>query len=412
MKKIISFLLILCLFGCTASNKQDETIQNKREYIKPLNKVNLFDELNDKTKSELLEVYGEDAPLNNILKMFGKDLTDISVNDYYGDVIDFANFKDKEVIIEISQKICEHCQKQIPLTEEILKNEDDIFIQYFAFGTNEEIDEFYGRSSYKMPKELIVIPENEELSKYITDLDVDSTPTFLFCKNGVINFACIGETSYAKYLKAKELAFKNPLSRDSFVTNDGIDIFSLTRDYDDVLNDLSSDSKDKFAIIDNSEELTVNVIGKNVEFNTLYETGDDDPLYTIDNYAKYVNKPLVVFYLANIHENLENDIMLINTFAAHHPDLNMFAILMDNKDLQTSIPYAECKTHLMIDVVSSNAEIPKQLIDNKVNTYPAALFIQDNIFTGGVNSIASSVTIENAYEYFLGDDSIALVDNN
>lgn len=409
MKKILKvFLVVLLLSACAPKNSKE--VQDK--YIKPINLVNFYEILNDNLKNRLTKVYGDSKVENNLFEMVGKELKDLVVIDYYDNPVYFRDFKQGKVIIEVVQNSCEHCKKQVPLTEEIMKRVNDItFVEYFAYGNVDQINEFYESTNSSIPKDVIIIPENKELSNFIFDLGVDSTPTFLFCENGIIKFAKIAELSYAQYSNAYDVSYVNTFTVDDLVTNDNTSVFLANRDYNDVLNDLSKASKDKLALIDKSEELTVNVIGQFVEFYSLYQE-EEGAIYKLDSYTQYINKPLVVFYLGNIHDNMEDDITLINSFVKNHPDLNVLTLLMDTKDVQTSKVYQEMDLELECDYVSSNAEIPKQFLDTKVNEYLAALFIQENTFTGGVSGIKDLDTIERAYEAFIGDDSIALIKNN
>ena len=411
MKKIIKVLLIvLTLTSCSQSTNNDKIVD---KYIKPVNLVNFYDNLNDGLKKRLNKVYGEDKVNNNLIEMVGKEICDLIVIDYYDNPVYFRDFKQGKVLIEIVQNSCEHCKKQLPLTEEILEKTKDItFVQYFAYGSKDQITDFYENAGMAIPKDLIIIPENKDISDFIFKLGVDATPTFLFCDNGIIKLAKKSELSYAQYINAFDVSYVNPFTIDDLVTNSGDSVFLGNRTTADVLNDLSIDSKDKLASIDKAEDLTLNVIGQFVELYSLYEEDEKGAIYKLDDFTKYVNKPLVVFYLGNIRNNMEKDILLINSFVKKHPDLNVLTLLMDTKDVQTSIEYQKMDLELESDYVSSNARVPKQLVDTKVNEYLACLFIQDNVFTGGVSGISDIDTLERAYETFIGEDSIALIVNN
>lgn len=408
MKKLISILLVLCLCACSSVK---EPIDKSKEYITPINEVSFYEELNDTLKAKLLNIYGDDSVTNNLFEVVGKSLADLCLKDINGKTVDFKDYQDKEIVLEIVQNTCEHCKKQVPLTETILANEDIIFIQYFAWGDKEEILEFYQDAKREIPSNLIVIPIDEEMNKYVTSLSIDATPTFLLCKDGTINFACVGDLSYSKYLNAKEVAYTNPLKKADFVNNEGTSVFDLYRGYDDVINDLSNSNKDKLAKVENLEDMTINSIGKPVNFFELYER-DVNPLYIIERYEKYINEPLVVFYIGYFKNNLEKDVYLVNDFAKKHTDLNILTVLMDTKDLSTSPLYKAANLSLLTDVVSSNSEIPVALLDTYVVTYPACIFIQDNIITGGLYSYESVEDLEYAYDIFIGEDSIALLNNN
>lgn len=410
MKKLVLlFLIMFMLTSCSSKTIDKDEVSDK--YIKPINQIDYYDYLNDSLKNKLKNVYEDQKVTNNLLELVDTKLPDINCLDYYDNPVYFRDLSNGKVVFEIVQYSCDHCLKQVPLTEEILKNSDITFVQYFAYGSKEQIDDFYDKADRDIPKDLLVIPENKELSNYFMDEGVDSTPTFLFYEDGNVRLAKIAELSYAQFINATKLAYESPFTSKDLVDNNGDDVRKLLRTYDDVLDDLSTESKDKLAKITNAEELTINVIGKYLEFYSLYEE-EAGAIYKLDTYTKYINKPLVVFYLGYINNNLEDDINLINAFKNNHKDLNVLTILMDTKDIQTSSVYQGIDLELNTDYVSSNSVIPKQLLDTKVNEYLAALFIQDNIFTGGVSGIKSVETIENAYNTFIGEESIALIKNN
>ena len=412
MKKLLTvFLVMLVLFGC--SSKEDNKEDRENKYIKPINVFNYYENLNDSLKDKLKTAYGDSDVDNNLIEMIGLELKDMTAVDYYGNPVYFRDLKQGKTIFEIVQYTCEHCKKQVPLTEQIMSKADDVtFVQFFAYGDIDQIDTFYDEAGQSIPKNVIVIPENKELSNYFMGIGVDATPTFLFYEDGVVKFCKVAELSYAQFLNAYNVSYINSFTKKDLTTNEGKSVFEGTRTYDDVLNDLSTASKDKLALIDNSEELTINNIGKFVEFYSLYEEDENGALYKLDSYTQYVNKPLVVFYLGNINDNMKGDILLINNFVDEHPDINVLTLLMDTKDVQTSETYQNMDIELKGDFVSSNAEIPKQFIDTKVGEYLAALFIQDNTFVGGVSGIKTLDTVNRAYDTFIGGDSIALVKNN
>lgn len=400
-------MLMLC--SCN-TRKAEEDINSK--YIKPIHLVNFYEILNDNLKKRLANVYGDEKVENNLLEMVGSELKEMTVTDFYDNPVYFRDLKQDKVVIEIVQNTCEHCKKQVPLTEKIMDEVDDItFVEYFAYGSKEQIKDFYEEAGASIPTNITIIPENKDVSSYFMGLGVDATPTFLFYDDGIVKFCKIAELSLAQYINAYDISYTNPFTVSDLTSNDGESVFLKQRTYNDVLNDLSASNKDKLALINNSEELTINVMGQFVEFYSLYEE-EEGAIYKLDTYTKYVNKPLVVFYLGNIHDNVENDILLINSFVDNHPDLNVLTLLMDTKDVSTSNVYQEMELELKSDYVSSNAEIPKQFLDTKVNEYLACLFIQDNTFTGGVSGVKDLDTLERAYSTFLGEGSIALKKNN
>lgn len=403
MKKVLTLLLsILLLTACSTSGSNFVV---EKEYVKPLTSSNLSDRLSD----ELSKVFKTKNKQDYILKDIGIDSPSLVLNDYYGQVVDFNKYKQGNLIIEVSAYWCTHCAQQTANNTKIIENSDVEIIQFFIDGDNDLIKEFYAKEEVEIPSDITVIAENAELQSYFVSTNIQMVPSFYFFKDGKLTYINVGLLTYEEYEAIKEYLFGDKaLTRDSLVDNMGKSIFENYMDYNDVLNELSSDSKDKLALIDNCEELTVSIIGKDVNFNKLYDE-EDGAIYKIDNFGKYLNDELVVFYLGNIHNNLESEIELINNFKAEHKDLNMLAILVDSKDISTSDAYKELDKKLNIDVISSNAEIPQVFVDTLINEYPACVFIQDNKLTGGFYNLESLEKMNRALETFVGENSIALV---
>ena len=117
-------------------------IDKKDEYITPINEVSFYDVINDELKQKLLDIHGENSTANNMFEVLEEDLTDLKLNDINGNTIDFNSLKDKEFILEIVQNTCEHCKKQVPLTETILKNEDVIILKnHGVIATGKTVEE-------------------------------------------------------------------------------------------------------------------------------------------------------------------------------------------------------------------------------------------------------------------------------
>lgn len=396
-------MLLLC--GCSSSY-----VEASDKYITPINDINYFNNLNDELKEELSKVYS-DGCQNCYIDMLNETLVDLKLNDFYGNEIDFNSFNDKKVVFEIVQKSCEHCLAETRLMEDILDEESDVtFIEYFAYGTIDEIKDFYNRAGVSIPKNLIIIPENKELSNYFLGIGVEDTPTFMFYENNVLKLAVIGDTSYARYYNCYKIAYESDFSKDKLTNNEGINVLSLYRGIDDVLEDIYV-NRNKLALLGDAEDLTANIIGKPVLFNTLYEK-EEDALINIESYSKYINKPLVVFYIADIIDNLENNVKLINSFVEEHNKLNVLTILVDNDDLHTSQTYIDLGLKLESDVVSKTGFIPQSFVDTLINEYPSVVYIQDNIFMGGIRNIQDLDSINLGYDTFIGEQSIALIENN
>lgn len=406
MRKILSLLLILILL--TACSTSGSNFVSEREYIKPISSIGLADRLSD----ELKKIFGSYNLKDYILKDIEMESPDLSLEDYFGEIVDFNNYKEGNLIIEVSASWCTHCAEQTAYNNQIIEKGNVNVIQFFIDGDKELVKEFYDNENVDIPTNIHIIPENPELQAYFVSSNIEMVPSFYFYKDGKLTFINVGTITYEKYTAMYDYLFGDKaFNKDNLVDNMGKSIFDKYRDEEDVLNDLSVSSKDKLALIDNSSDLTISTIGKDLALNKLYDE-EKDALFKIDNYGKYLDEELIVFYLANIFNNLDGEIELINSFKDKHPDTNMLAILVDNKDLSTSREYAKLPNKLKIDVVSLNAEIPQIFIDTFINEYPAMLFAQDNKLTGGFYDIESLEKMERAYSIFLGDESIALINNN
>ena len=396
MKKILSVLLIFLLTACssTGSNYVEE-----EKYIEPINIDHLYDTLSE----ELQAVFPKQNQEAYIYDDIGLDMPEYTVTDYYGNSVNLSDYKNTNLIIEVSASYCTHCAEQIANNDKIIENTGATVMQFFIEDDNEAIKSFFEENGVDIPSNITVIPANDDLYNYFAyETSIEMVPTFYFFKNGKLTYMNIGIMTYDDFSKIYDYVFG-----DKALTEEMLNV----RDYDDVLNDLSVASKDKLALIDNSEELTVSVIGKSVDFSSMYEA-DDGAIYSIDDFSKYSGKQLAVFYIGNIHNNLEGEIELINEFKKEHPKLNILTILVDSKDISTSEEYEKLDIKLNTDVMSSSARIPRVFVDTTIAEYPAMLFIEDNTFTGGFYNLESLEKMGRAYETFLGDDSIALRANN
>lgn len=405
MKKLLSLLLIFFLTACSNSGS---VFVEEKEYIKPISSGQLIDRLSD----DLLNLFPLQNRKDYILKDIGMSVPDLSLVDYFGNTVDFNRYANKNLIIEVSAYWCTHCAEQTAYNNKIVENGEIDIVQFFIEGDKELIKEFYDNEDVEIPTNIKIIPENDDLRAYFVSSGIEMVPSFYFYKQGKLTYLNVGTFTYERFDQIYDCLFGDKsLNRESLVDNRGNSIFDDYREENDLLNDLSISSKDKLALIDGSVDLTLSIMGKGTNFNKLY---DEEPnaIFKIEDYGKYINDEMIVFYIGNIFNNLESDIELINSFKKKHPDINMLTILVDSKDISTSNEYAKLPKKLDTDVVSSNSEIPQIFIDTLINEYPAMLFIENNKMTGGFYNLESLDKMEIAYKVFLGEESIALVKNN
>lgn len=407
MKRLLVISITLYLLTlCSCSFK--ETKNNI--YINPINEANIYELVNDDLKSKLKLIYENNTIDNRLLLMIGKELANIKVNDYFDNEVNLNYYIDKNVVIEITNHTCSYCLKQLPVLKELNK-EGITFIQYFKNGSKEDIESFYNDAGVSITNDLIIIPQNNEFDAYIDSFKINSTPFFIFYKKGKISFTYDSFLENENYKNIIDLAFNNSFSKDSFIDNDGNNVFDLYRSYDDVLDDLSLTNRYAISSINHhSLQQTIEVIGKHIEFNELYDK-EKNTIYRIDSFNKYSNKELVVFYIKD-NNKLINNIDIINDFIDKHKKLNVLTVLIDAEGSNTSNAVYNCKEKLKGDIVSSKSKIPVEFFNVIVLSYPSVLFIQDNTFMGGICDFDDLDSIEVGYNIFLGSDSIALKKNN
>ena len=413
MKKLLLVLLVFVLSGCSI-NANNDPIDISNEYIAPIKENAFYDFLNDEAKAIIDAANVDEGDIDNyLLEMWGKELIDFDIKDLNGDFFNLTEFKNSKVIIELAQYNCEHCKLQMKNVEELAKKHPEIvFIQYFVVGDEDEINDFYLLSGCDFVDEIRVVPENSKLREVVEETYAPLyTPTFMFFNNNVLTYSKIGEFSDRVFDAVYDIAFNNALPKEKLTTNDGISIFDTKREYDQVLADFSSDSLSKIHMLEKAEEITIRNVCKYVDYYDLYEA-DGEPLYSIDTFEKYINKELVVFYLANINNNLKNDLDLIEEFRQAHKNLNILVILIDNKDIDTSSAYKNLNIENNFDVISYKAIIPATLLEMDVHEYPACVYIDNNVVTGGFLNVNSLNDIEYGYSIFMGDTSVALIKNN
>ena len=395
MRKLLLFLLII-LTACTNTISDNSVL-----YMEPTSEGNLYDYLSDELKKEF-ESINSSKPIDDyVLKAIGNNLTEMTIKDINGEELSFP--KKGKVLIEAVAYWCPHCKKQIENNQEIINKYLDIsFYQYFNEGDKEQIKEFY--EGYEIPDNISIIPNDEQFSTYIMSFNPEYYPTFFFFEDGVCTYVCYGDIDVNKMNLLYDKAFS--FKKENLVNNDGVNIFDLYIDVDKLFNSLSNENQQRLNDLSNSKDLTLSIMSKEVYFNDLYKA--EDTPYSLDDFSSYIDSKLVVFYLAEL--NLENNIEIINEFIEAHKELKVLTILCDNKDMNTSKEYQSLNIQLKGDISSSKGYLPKTLADLKVS-YPTAIFIENNRFMGGFSDI-NNTKLEFAYVSFIGENSIALKENN
>lgn len=404
MKK---FFIILCLFLLCACSGEKEDQYTDEEYIEPINEVEVFKYLKDDLYTLLYKANGGVEIPSYILDFLGKELVDYKAIDYYGNEVDLNDYKDKNLIFEIAGNWCSHCKEQAKLyTDKILeKYKDVVFIQFFNEGTNEQIDSFYKEIGMDLPKNIIIIPEDKNLSNLIlSNYNPQYYPAFLLFKDGKLSFVKTSSLTPEQMELSYDVAFKNPLTKEDLIDNDGNSIFKHRRNKEDVIADLSLSNYSLLKSLDNDNvtiDNTLKFIGKDFDFYSQYE--NDSTFKSEVDFLNYADRELVIIYLS---ENNDETIKLINECYKDNEDVSIIVLNVTDENND------ELAIKLDAPLVSILNQVPRILNQISFYSFPSAVYVQKGIITGCYSNIKDVDSFKLSTNIFLKDNCIALVKNN
>lgn len=420
-KKVILVLLTLLLVSCN-NNKQEEEIiippVEESLFIEPINDVFLFDELNSEIKNrwqDVLKIDGSNHLENYQLEMLFKDIYEDDLVDIYGNVINLKTY-DKLVLNFVSVD-CGACKLEIEnYINDLVDYVDDVqFVQYFGVGTKEEILDLYKSLNVSIPENLIIIEANDDVKNYMKyDLMAKMYPTFVFYLNNKVSFNVVSKMSLVAYKKAIDIAFNEPIKKEELINKDGIDIFTLNRDFDDVKNDLRKENLERIEYLNDkiyeyTDNMTFKLMGKKIDFNNLLSP-NAETISQINDYSKYVDKDLVIFYESFSDSSETDKVEYINSLI-EDDDVEYIVVLIEGFESQSRI-YEDMDVKFHCPVVSNLGYMPRGFYSIGINVYPTALFIKESTFTGAYAPIENIDKFNYAINTFLKDDCIALKANN
>lgn len=404
MKKIIIILFILLLTACS-SKKEEE--YKEEEYIEPINEVEVFKYLKDDLYTLLYKANGGIEIKSNILDFFGKDLVDYKGKDFYQNEIDLNNYKDKNLILEVAGNWCSHCKEQALLyTDAILEKYNDlVFIQFFNEGDINQIKAFYTEIGMDIPDNIIIIPQDKNLSNLIlSNYNPEYYPAFLFFKDGKLSWLKTSSLNTEEMDLCYDVAFKNPLTKEDLIDNNGNSIFSYRRNKEDVINDFSEANYSLLKSLDNDGvtiDNTLSFIGKEFDFYSQYE--NDSTFSSEVDFLDYVNKELAIIYVSEINDE---NIRLINECYDNNKDISIIILNVTDENNE------ELAAKLDPPVVSILNQVPRVLNQISFYSFPSAVYVQKGIITGCYSNIKDVDTFASSTNIFLKDNCIALVKNN
>lgn len=402
MKKILIIIMLLFLAAC---NSKDTN--NDNQYIEPINEQEVFSYLKDDLYNLLYKANGNKEIETYLLEYLGNDLIEYSAYDINDHIVDFNNFNDKKVIIEIAGTWCNHCKEQsLYHNEELLDKYKDItFIQFFNEGNKNQIKAFYAEIGKTIPDNIIVIPEDNILSNLILDsYNPKYYPGFLFFNEGKLSWVKISSLTVDEMDLCYDVAFNNNIFKDDLVDKDNVSIFTHKRGLEDVKNDLSESNYKLLESLDNDGDTiknTLSFIGKEFDFYKQYENASD---YNCDiNFLDYLDSDLVVIYF---NQSDESKVKLINDFYDSNTDIDIIVLNITDEDNE------ELSLKLKPKLVSIMNQVPKMFNEVVFKEVPSALYIQKGIITGAFSNINDLDLFNQSVDIFLKDSSIALLKNN
>lgn len=407
MKKLVISLLLVLLCACTNNEIIDNTPTEEKQYIEPVNNVEVFEFLNQKTKDKLLKANSGEEMKSRILECLGKELLDFELIDYNGNTVKISDYKDDNLLIEISASWCTHCMKQVSdYNDEIIKAYPNLkVIQYFNEGDKDDIDSFYKQVGKAIPKDIIVIPENDEFSKQLLSrYNPEFYPGFLIFNKGILTYMRIAELTKEQLDNASGIAFNNELDLNELVDDNGVSVLSYKRSENDLINDLCKESKEKLKELDNDEytkSITFKFMGKDFAYNDQLE--DDSEFKSEIDFMDYEDLDTVIFFINKLDEDV---ITMINDYTDIHSELSV--LVVDITDEITN----ELKDKLSAPVCSVMNQIPKTINEISFITYPSCVFVEKGTITGAYSNIANIEMLNKATDTFMGEGSIALKKNN
>lgn len=403
-------LLVLLLLFLMASCKNEE---NNPEYLKPVNDIFIFEELNADVKDKIQTVIGDQQADNYQLKMLDKNIYELNLEDIRGETINLDSLE--KVIIQVLSIDCVHCQNQLKIIADLDLNTDTIFVLYFGIGDKNDIADLFEQLSIKLPDNVYVVEENKDFNDYLKYyLQLKFYPTMITYENGKVTFCYAGEYEKEIFDKIYNIAYIDQLKPEDFIDKDGNNVIELSRTIDDLKAELSSDNLNKLKELDNddySEQLSLNLMGKKLDFNKLQNSSGSIYIQEVDDYSQYQDKKLVLFYNYLKDENDTAKVEFINELIDNDDSISYVVVLVEGLD-SSSQALKKMDIKFNCPVVSVLSKMPEDFFNFGLAAYPTAVFVDRGTFTGAYSNISDVDSFKEAKKLFLSEECIAYKKNN
>lgn len=396
MRKIIPLLFtsLLVLTGCTTANNPG------KEKITEVSPIATYDEIVSLMPSDVVAtLYNTYGGIDtNTFKALGKDLTKYKLMDYEGNEVSLSDIKG-QVVLEVVANWCGYCQawtkEQMATIEE--NNKDIKFIQVFAEGSKEDIDAFYETIETEMPKDRIIIPNDETVNEFVKETNVASFPTFVFVDDGMVTWSATGYIEEDAFKTCLELAFGekaiiNSLSEDFFE--------AVNRSYTDIKEELNDtlvaeiDALNEGSYFDDTYDvITYTDLAKNVSLKD-FETIDGKEVTAEMLEGKNI---LLIGTAAYTDENdiyyHRNNTEVLKNLLKDRDDIAVVEILLQYSEVTPAEFYEknpDLFTGYVIEV--ANAKFPTDIYNLSIFDIPTIYFVNTEGKVAGIS--AGSLTTE------------------
>lgn len=405
LKKILIILSALMLVSCA-----DKPIEEpQKEYIDPQTDIFIFGELDETNKAIIKKANGNKDYKNNQFKMLNKDVYSNDLIDIDGNKVNFKDFD--KFVLEVVSTTCEHCHKMIEEHLDEMLERGITLVQYFNNANDYDVREFYNDLNREIPNNLIVISRDEQLYEYLHDyLVLESYPTLISYVDNKVTFNKNGDISTDELNAYYEVSFNNILANDENIIN----AIAICRTREDVINSFSKENLEKINSLDNDShtlDFTLNIIGKKLEFDRISNDKSSVYINEIDSYDEYKESDLVLLYTHLGSDEDISKINYINKLINSNDKVKYIVVLVEGLESSSNI-YKDIEPKFVCPVVSVLGYIPNDFYTIGFRNYPSALFVEKSTFVGAYSNINSIDNFNKAIDMFIGDNSIALIDNN
>ena len=406
-------LLVLLLFLTSCTKKEEEPVITKEEYIDPAKDIFIFDKIDGNLASRIKDANAGKDFKNYQFMMLYKDIYDGVLEDINGNKFRLSDYD--QVILEIVSVECSHCRRQLGMLEAFMAENEVPFVQYFNVGTKDEIVELYEEEDMTIPDDIIIVAHDDGLNDYLKKtLQIKTYPTTITFKDDKVTFAAEGEIDLRAFRRILNIGFTELISEDDLKDENGVLYTELSRSIDEVRNDISDENLKKLKALDNddySEELTLKLMGKKLDFNTFSNPHSELYRNDIGDFSAYEDERLVLIYTYLKDSTETEKVRFINELMDENSDVRYIVVLIEGMD-SSSAALNGMSQSFNCPVVSVLGYMPDDFFGFGIIAYPTAVFVDKGTFTGAYSNIESPEKFKTALELFLSDECIAYKRNN